>query len=213
MRSLVVASAMLLLAPAAGGTGTGFSAHVTNPWFPLKPGTTLVYTGKKDGEPARDVFRVTHRVARIAGAPCVVIDDRLYLSGKLRERTTDWYSQDAKGTVWYFGEQTAELDRRGRVVSTEGTWQAGVNGARPGVFMPAHPRAGQSFAQEHAKGVAEDHFRVVSVGATRLETREWTPLEPGVLDKKVYARGTGTELEQTIKGGDEYLKLVAARTS
>ena len=136
-----------------------------------------------------------------------------YLSGKLRERTTDWYSQDARANVWYFGEQTAELDRRGRVVSSEGTWQAGVHGARPGVFMPARPRVGQSFAQEHAKGVAEDHFRVVAVGATKLETREWTPLEPGVLDKKVYASGTGTALEQTVKGGDEFLKLVAARKS
>jgi len=212
MRALAVMIAALVLAPAGGSAGgAGFSSDVTNPWFPLKPGTTLVYTGKKDGEPARDVFRVTHRVATIAGAPCVVIDDRLYLSGKLRERTTDWYSQDAKGTVWYFGENTAELDRRGRVASTEGTWQAGKDGARPGIFMPAHPRVGQSFAQEHAKGVAEDHFRIVSVGATRLETREWTPLEPGVLDRKVYARGTGTELEQTVKGGDEYLELVRRR--
>ena len=213
MRWLLAALAALVLAAAAGGSGAGFSAQVSNTWFPLRPGTTLIYTGKKDGEPARDVFRVTHRVARVAGAPCVVIDDRLYLSGKLRERTTDWYSQDARGNVWYFGEQTAELDRRGRVVSTEGTWRAGVDGARPGVFMPAHPRVGQSFAQEHAKGIAEDHFRIVAVGTTKLETREWTPLEPDVLDKKVYARGTGTALEQTVKGGDELLKLVAARKS
>jgi hypothetical protein len=208
MRALAVMIAALVLAPAGGNARAAFSARVTNPWFPLKPGTTLVYTGKKDGEPARDVFRVTHRVATIAGAPCVVIDDRLYLSGKLRERTTDWYSQDAKGNVWYLGETTAELDKRGRVVSTEGTWRAGVHGARPGVFMPAYPRVGQTFAQENVRGVAEDHFRVVAVGATRIETREWTPLEPGVLDKKVYARGTGTELEQTVTGGDEYLELV-----
>ncbi len=213
MRWLVVALAALALVPAAGGSGAGFSAHVTNPWFPLRPGTTLIYTGKKDSEPARDVFRVTQRVARIAGAPCVVVNDRLYLSGKLRERTTDWYSQDARGNVWYFGEETAELDRRGRVVSIEGSWQAGEGGARPGVFMPARPRSGQSFAQEHAKGVAEDHFRIVAVGATKLETREWTPLEPGVLDKKVYARGTGTALEQTVKGGDEFLRLVSVRKS
>jgi hypothetical protein len=211
MRWLVLALAALVLAPAAGGGGAGFSARVTNAWFPLRPGTTLISTGKKDDEPARDVFRVTHRVARIAGAPCVVVNDRLYLSGKLRERTTDWYSQDARGNVWYFGEETAELDLRGRVVSIEGSWQAGEGGARPGVFMPAHPRVGQSFAQEHAKGVAEDHFRIVSVGATRLETREWTPLQPGVIDRKVYARGVGTTTEQTIKGGDEHLELIAVR--
>ncbi|MGZ8694349.1 MAG: hypothetical protein ACXWYS_02790 [Gaiellaceae bacterium] len=213
MRSLAALAACAALALAAPATGsrTGFSAHIDNPWFPLRPGTTLVYTGKKDGEPARDVFRVTHATATIAGAPCVVVDDRLYLSGKLRERTTDWYSQDAKGNVWYFGERTAELDRRGRVVSTAGTWQAGTDGARPGVFMPAHPRVGQTLVQEHAKGVAQDRFRIVAVGATRLETREWTPLEPGVLDRKVYIRDVGTEVEQTIKGGDEYLKLAAVR--
>ena len=77
MRWLLVTVAALVLAPAGGGGGAGFTAHVTNQWFPLRPGTTLIYTGKKDGEPARDVFRVTHRVARVAGAPCVVIDDRL----------------------------------------------------------------------------------------------------------------------------------------
>jgi hypothetical protein len=211
MRALAVAFAALALAPAAGSAGTALSPHVTNPWFPLRPGTTLTYTGAKDGEPARDVFRVTHRVATIAGARCAVIDDRLYLRGKLRERTTDWYSQDARGNVWYFGENTAELDERGRVVSIEGTWQAGKNGARAGIFMPARPRVGQSFAQENAQGVAEDHFRIVAVGRTRLETREWTPLEPGVLDRKVYARGIGTEVEQTVKGGDEHLTLAVVR--
>jgi hypothetical protein len=213
MRTLAALAAVVALALAApaAGSRTGFSAHVDNTWFPLRPGTGLVYAGKKDGEPARDVVRVTHATAMIAGAPCVVVDDRMYLSGKLRERTTDWYSQDAKGNVWYFGERTAELDRRGRVVSTEGTWQAGADGARPGVFMPAHPRVGQTFVQEHAKDVAQDRFRIVAVGASTLETREWTPLEPGVLDRKVYVRAVGTETEQTIKGGDEHLKLIAVR--
>jgi hypothetical protein len=214
MRWLLVGLAALVLAPAAGGGHAGFSAHVTNPWFPLRPGTTLVYNGKKDGEPARDVVRVTHQVATIAGALCVLVNDRLYLSGKLRERTADWYSQDARGNVWYFGEETGELDRRGRVVSIEGSWQAGEGGARPGVFMPAHPRVGESFVQEHAKGIAEDHFRIVKVwGGDKagLETREWTPLEPGVVDRKTYYRGIGTDIEETIKGGDEHLELIRVR--
>ena len=169
MRWLFVGLAALVLAPAAGGGGAGFSAHVTNPWFPLRPGTTLIYH-RQEGRRARPRRLPRQRIgsATIAGAPCVVVNDRLYLSGKLRERTTDWYSQDARGNVLYFGEETAELDLRGRVVSIEGPWQAGEGGARPGVFMPAHPRVGQSFAQEHAKGVTEDHFRIVSVGATRL---------------------------------------------
>ena len=90
-----------------------------------------------------------------------MIKDRLYLNGHLAERTTDWYTQDGKGNVWYYGEKTAELDRQGHVTSTEGTWQAGVDGAKPGIYMPAHPRVGQSFRQEYYKGHAEDHFKVL----------------------------------------------------
>jgi hypothetical protein len=139
-----------------------------------------------------------------------VVGDRLYLRGRLAERTTDWYSQDKAGNVWYFGEDTAELDKNGKVTSTSGTWQAGANGARPGIFMSAHPKVGQAFQQEFAKGEAEDHFKVVAVlGANALSTREWTPLEPGTLDSKTYVRGIGTVLELTVKGGDERLELVS----
>ncbi|MBI5106547.1 MAG: hypothetical protein HZB46_16445 [Solirubrobacterales bacterium] len=187
-----------------------------NPWFPLVPGTRYVYEGIKDGKPARDVFTVTNATKTIQGVPCVVVQDRLYLGGRLHERTTDWYSQDAAGNVWYFGESTAELDAHGKVTSTEGSWTAGVDGARPGIFMPAHPRRGQSYRQEYYKGHAEDHFKIIGVlsGVTArhaqaaLLTREWTPLEPGVIDHKTYVRGIGTVLEQTVTGGDERSELV-----
>src|SRR5262249_44582037 len=155
---------------------------------------------------------VTHRTKTIAGAPCVVVDDRLWLAGHLEEKTNDWYSQDAGGNVWYFGEQTAELDAKGRVTTTEGSWQTGRDGARPGIFMPAHPRVGQSGQQEYYKGQAEDHFRVVAfLGPNALLTEEWTPLEPSVLDHKLYVRGTGTALERTVKGGDELNELVSVK--
>jgi hypothetical protein len=187
---------------------------VTNPWFPLTPGTTYVYQGVKDGKPSRELLTVTHRTKTIAGAPCAVVEDRLYLSGKLEERTTDWYTQDAKGNVWYFGEATAELDRNGKVKTTKGSWEAGRDGAKPGIFMPADPRVGQSFRQEYLEGEAEDHFRVVAyLGPNALLTEEWTPLEPGVLDHKLYVRGTGTALERTVKGGDELNELVSVRKS
>ena len=156
---------------------------------------------------------VTHRTRTIDEAPCVAVEDRLYLDGKLEERTTDWYSEDARGNVWYFGERTAELDRHGRVTSTEGTWLAGADGARPGIYMPAHPHAGQTGRQEFYKGHAEDHFRVLALfGAgtkTALLVQETTPLEPGTVDHKLYARGVGTVLEQTERGGDERNELVA----
>jgi hypothetical protein len=194
-----------------------FSAVVDNPWFPLKPGTRYVYTGVKDGEPSRDVVTVTHRTKRIDGVRCIVVQDRLYVRGHLGERTTDWYSQDKQGNVWYFGESTAELDKSGAVSSTAGTWTAGVRGARPGIYMPAHPRVGMSGRQEFLKGRAEDHFRVIGLFATiaapnvknALLTEEWTPLEPGVLDHKTYVRGIGTVLEQTERGGNERNELVS----
>jgi hypothetical protein len=215
----VIATALALLALAP----SGFTARVDNPWFPLRPGTVSVYRGVKDGARARDVLTVTHAVTTIAGAPCVVVKDRLYLDGRLEERTTDWYSQDSRGNVWYFGEATAELDRRGHVTSTEGTWQAGRDSAKPGIYMPAHPTPGRSGRQEYYKGHAEDHFQVldrhagvdVPYTSTRnaLLTKEWTPLEPGVVDHKLYVRGVGTVLEQTVKGGDERLELVSVRRS
>jgi hypothetical protein len=196
---------------------SSFSARVDNQWFPLVPGTRYVYQGTKDGKPSRDVVTVTHRTKTIDGVPCVVVLDRLFLRGRLAERTTDWYSQDARGNVWYFGEDTAELDARGRVSSTEGTWASGVDGARAGVFMPAHPRVGESGTQELYKGHAEDHFRVIGLfgAVVRPRTRnallieEWTPLEPRVLDHKLYVRGVGVVLEQTQRGGNERNELVS----
>lgn len=221
MRIWFIAVALVAIlagsATALGGGSARFTARVDNPWFPLEPGATFVYTGVRDGQTARDVLTVTHSTKRIQGAPCVVVHDRLYLNGRLHERTTDWYTQDGKGNVWYFGENTAELDKQGRVVSTEGTWQAGRDGAVPGIFMPAHPKVGQSFRQEFYRGQAEDHFRIiglfgVSGPRNALLTEEWTPLEPGVLDHKLYVRGVGTVLEQSVKGGNERLELVSMRS-
>ena len=194
-----------------------FVHGVRNPWFPLSPGTTFVYTGEKDGQRGRDIFRVTRRTKRIDGVTCTEVDDRLYAAGHLAERTKDWYAQDAHGNVWYFGEATAELDKSGHVTSREGSWQSGVDGAKAGIFMPAHPKVGLSFRQEYYKGQAEDHFAVVSLDASvvvsytasanALLTKEWTPLEPGVLDHKLYVHGIGEVKEETIKGGSERWEL------
>ncbi len=208
--SLVVAATITSVAHGAGGPS--FTARVDNPWFPLRPGTTFVYTGTKDGRPSRDLLTVTHRTATIDGVPCVVLDDRLFLSGRLEEKTTDWYTQDSRGNVWYYGEQTEELDAAGHVTSTRGSWQAGVHGAKPGIFMPAHPQVGQSARQEYFKGQAEDHFQVVGLAASQvLLTKEWTPLEPAVLDHKLYVRGIGMVLEQSVKGPVERGELVQVR--
>src|SRR3954453_9436542 len=142
----------------------GFGPHVGNPYFPLPPGTTLRLRGAGEGKRSLDVVTVSGRVTRIAGVRCRVVRDRLYLAGRLPGGTTDWYAQDRAGTVWSFGESTGELDARGRVTSTEGSWRAGLNGARAGVIMPAHPHAGDAFDQERFPGHAEDRFRVIRRG-------------------------------------------------
>ncbi len=198
-----------------------FAARNDNPWFPLITGTVLTYKGVKDGKRARDVLTVAHAHATILGIRANVIQDRLYLNGRLGERTTDWYAQDRAGNVWYLGERTATLDRHGRTISTEGSWLAGVNGARAGIYMPAHPHDGETGRQEFYRGHAEDQFKVLSRSATvrspaassdhALLTQETTRLEPGTVDHKLYVRGVGTVLEQAIKGPIERLLLVSVK--
>lgn len=232
-RPIAVAAAASVLAAAAAVADDGaagrttaprrFSADVTNPWYPLRPGTVLTYTGSKDGKSAREVLKVTRRTRIVDGVPCRVLDDRLYLAGRLAERTEDWYTQDDRGNVWYYGEQTAELDARGRVTSTEGSWRAGADGAKPGIFMPAHPAVGRSYRQEYYEGHAEDRFRIVRLHARvrvpyvssshAMLTEETTPLEPGVVDHKYYVRGIGTVREESVKGGSERLALVSRTTA
>jgi hypothetical protein len=198
-----------------------FVDRVDNPYLPLAPGSVYRYEGSKDGKRALDVVKISRTTKNILGVNATVVSDRLYLNGKLEERTSDWYAQDKSGNVWYLGEDTAELDPNGKVKSTEGSWETGVNGARPGIFMPPHPRVGDGGLQEFYKGHAEDHFRVLTtrarvktsfVSSTRaLRTKEWTPLEPGVVTVKYYVRGIGPVMERDVKGGNEFSQLVSFR--
>src|SRR5436190_17409342 len=125
----VIAAACLCAAGVLSGSASQAAAvsRVDNPWLPLPPGTVWVYRGIKDGQPSRDVVRVLDATRVIDGVRCTAVSDRLFLRGRLGERTTDWYAQDGSGTVWYYGEATAELSRTGRVTSTEGSWLAGVD--------------------------------------------------------------------------------------
>jgi hypothetical protein len=184
----------------------------------LTPGTTLVYTGTKDGKNALDVSVTTARTAVIDGVTTRVVEDRLYLDNVLAERTSDYYAQDRCGNVWYFGEDTAELDRKGHVVSTEGSFHAGVDGARPGVFMQAAPEVGRIFRQEWYAGHAEDQYRVVRLAVrvrvpyctarNALRTEETTSLEPDVVDNKYFVPGVGEVKEVAVKGPVEELDLI-----
>jgi hypothetical protein len=196
-----------------------FVTEVDNPWFPLLPGSKWTYRGQKDGIPSREVVTVTGAKKTIQGVECTVVHDVLSEKSHVAERTDDFYAQDKDGNVWYFGEVTAELNARGEVTSREGSWQSGRNGARAGIFMTSSPRVGESYRQEYLKGHAEDHFAVVrldedvrtpgAMSSHALLTKEWTPLEPDVLDHKYYVRGIGTVLEQTVRGGSERNALVS----
>ena len=198
-----------------------FVATIDNPWFPLRPGTVLTSKGESDGTPATDIFRVTRRTKTIQGIKATVIDDRVYMHGLLTERTSDWYAQDTAGNVWYLGEDTATLNPDGTVASTEGSWQTGVHGGLAGIFMPAHPKAGQTGVQEYSPGHADDRFKILRLHVTvhtpgassrdAMLVQETTPLEPGVIDHKLYIRGIGTVREQTITGGNERFQLVSVQ--
>ena len=173
-----------------------FTTKIDNEYFPMKPGTTFLYKGK--GE--RDEMSVTHQTKKVMGVECVVVDDRAWEDGKLIEQTYDWFAQDKEGTVWYFGEDTKEYEN-GKVTSTKGSWEAGVDGAKPGIIMQAHPKVGQVYHQEYYPGEAMDMAKVLSLDASVrvsygsfdhvIETKEWTPLQPVFYEKKYYVRGVG----------------------
>jgi hypothetical protein len=210
---------------AKGGTphhppGDQFTrGRVDNPWFPLKPGNRLVYRGSDEGKRVRDVFFVSYRTKVVDGVVCREVRDRVVQGGHVVERTSDWYAQTKRGVVWYFGERTATLDGHGHVISREGSFQSGRDGAEAGIFMPAHPHVGQSFLQENYPGHAMDRFRILKFTAHTVSpivdtrhamlTRETTRLEPGVIDHKLYVRDIGTVVEKTVKGGSELLRLAA----
>ncbi len=214
----------------AGGSGApagldpaDFVSGVDNPYYPLTPGTTLIYKGVRDGQTQVDRVHVTDRTKTIQGVEAMVVLDVARHRGTLIEKTFDWFAQDVDGNVWYLGEDTAEYDDAGNVVSTEGSWEAGVDGAEAGIIMEADPQAPDGYRQEYYAGHAEDQAWVLSRGGSLLVpfgrvhhvllTMEWTPLEPEVVDQKLYAPGLGIVTERSVAGGHEVAELVAVRTA
>ena len=194
-----------------------FVSMIDNPYMPMQPGTTRVYEGTSDGEHEVVKVTVTQQTRQILGITCVVVRDEAWIDGQLHERTFDWFAQDVAGNVWYFGERTAEYEH-GEIVSREGSWEAGVDGAKPGIVMLADPLVDAAYRQEFYEGEAEDKARVIAldervsvpIGAFGdvLVTEDWTPLEPAVLEHKHYAPGFGVVFERLVEGGDGVLRLV-----
>lgn len=194
---------------------------IDNVYFPLIPGTTYVYDGIKDGAPQHDNFAVTRDRKTILGVSAVVVRDAVTVGGTLLEDTFDWFAEDDGGNVWYLGEDTKEYDAQGNVVSTAGSWQAGVAGAKPGIVMKARPSGGVTYRQEFAAGEAEDMASVLSRSKhvsvvygsfdSVVQTKEWSCLEPGI-DHKYYAPGVGLVLVVAVSGADERLELTSVTT-
>jgi hypothetical protein len=176
-----------------------FQTTIDNPWFPLVPGTTFIYREQIGGSKNENVVTVTSETKVIMGVTCVVVNDIVKEKDVIIEETTDWYAQDKEGNVWYFGEATKEYQARGKVI-TKGSWEAGVNGAKPGIIMKGNPVPGEPYRQEFLAGEAEDMGQVIAVNESVtvpygkftgcVKTKEWSMLEPGS-ENKWYARGVG----------------------
>jgi hypothetical protein len=193
-----------------------FVKGVTNPFFPLAPGSTKVFEKVTDEGVERVEVTVTNETKAILGVECTVVRDVVTLDGERVEDTLDYFAQDRSGAVWYFGELAMNFED-GELVDLGGSWRAGVDGARPGTIMRAAPAAGNVYRQEFLANEAEDAARVSGLGRTVsvpagvfqgcLETLDFTPLEPGNREAKFYAPGVGVVLEVNLKSG-ERLELI-----
>jgi len=188
---------------------------IDNKYFPLKPGTTMIYNGSSDGDPTRDVFAVSNETKEILGIPTRVIHDDGYVKDKHEEMTNDWFAQDDQGNIWYMGEFTTDLSNK---KSHEGSWEAGVKGARAGIIMEAIPKVGDTYNQEFSKGVSEDKGSVLSLNekvsvpygsfSNVLKTKDFSPLEPKIVENKYYAQNIGEIKALNVKGEQEKETLI-----
>ncbi len=185
-----------------------FVDTVDNPYFPLTPGSRWFYDGTSDGESEHNEVVVTGERRAILGISATVVRDTVSVGGSVVEDTYDWYAQDRDGNVWYLGEASSDIEN-GQVVSTAGSWEAGVDGAYPGIVMKADPQVGDAYRQEYYVGEAEDLAEVLEIGADRLLTREWNPLDPEVVEEKAYERGVGLVVEEKVRGGEGAMTLTS----
>jgi len=230
LAALAIGAIMAVWAPWASSARSGgryepvlnpanFTTTIDNPYFPLPVGRTLTYRGVKDGQTQLDRVTVTNRTKTVAeGITARVVTDVATHDGRLLEKTSDWYAQDAQGNVWYVGEDTKAYLPNGEI-DTSGSWEAGVHDAEPGLVMEAHPRIPEAYRQELLAGEAEETAWVIRRGASVtvpyrtlhnvLTTLEATRIEAGAYDQKIYAPGIGIVFEKALTGEPEVAKLVS----
>jgi hypothetical protein len=238
IRSFAVAIAVLALAACGGGgskskssstsslpQGTNsvqldpadFTTNIDNPYWPMRPGSHWVYREVENGEAQRVDVTVTNRTKTLDGIEARVVHDRVSRNGETLEDTYDWYAQDSAGNLWYLGEDTAEYEN-GKLKTKEGSWAAGVDGAEPGVVVPAHPKQGMTYREEYYAGHAEDAAEVLGVNSqvhvpfgrfkNGMLTRNFSTIEPGVEEMKLYAKGVGPVMELLVSGGSGRTELL-----
>ncbi|HEY3356562.1 MAG TPA: hypothetical protein VGQ83_25145 [Polyangia bacterium] len=215
-----------MLAIGCGSSGTpynpvidpaNFVAGVTNPYYPLVPGTVYNYSVQKQGVAQDVTITVTSDTKVILGVTCIVVHDLVTEGGQVAEDTWDWYAQDKDGNVWYFGEDTKKYVNG--QVDTEGSWEAGVGGAKPGMIMLGNPQVGDTYRQEYLAGSAEDQAEIlglnesitVAAGTYQncVKTKDWTVLDPGVFENKYFCPDVGQVLADMVQGGSERQELVS----
>lgn len=197
-----------------------FTADIDHPYWPMVPGTRWTFEEvDPDGTVLEVIVTVSTETRAIAnGITARVVRDTVTEDGELVEDTLDWYAQDEAGNVWYLGEETAEFTG-GEMTSTGGSFEAGVDGAEPGIAMPAEPADGMAYRQEFYAGEAEDNGEVVAVAEQvdvpggafddAIMTRDTNALEPDVLEYKWYARDVGPVLAIGVAGGGGREELVS----
>lgn len=195
-----------------------FSTKIDNQYFSLVPRTRYIYEGETEGGRERNEVYVTTETKEVMGVKTRVVWDRVWLNNELIEETYDWYAQDEEGNVWYFGEDSKEIES-GEVVSTSGSWEAGVDGALPGIIMKVNPKVGDEYRQEFYEGEAEDMAEILSLNETVetsyktftncLKTLDWTPLEKNSEEHKYYCSEVKGVVLEVVLDGDEEIELIS----
>ena len=195
-----------------------FQATVDNPFYPFVPGTTLKYLEKSGGATSTNTITVTRDTKVILGVTCVVVHETVARNGRIAEDDYKWLAQHKDGAVWCFGTAAKETSPGGRV-STEGSWEAGIKGAQPGILMPGRPQPGQPYRQEYLYNVAENMAQIVATNETAtvpagrfngcVKTREWSMMEAGT-ELKWYARGVGI-VKEVATSGDQVVLMSISR--
>lgn len=184
------------------------STNITNPYYPAIAGKKYIYEGQTPDGLERVEEQRLSATKTIMGIPCIIVNFKGYLNGKLIEEAWDWYAQDNNGNLWYFGEAVDNYDEAGKLTDHGGSWEAGVDGAQPGMIMPANPQVGMKYREEYYFNHAEDEAEIIGTGlsetislgayANCIKTKNWTALEPDALENKIYAPGIGLIKEINI---------------